>query len=140
MLKIIYIIIKENNMNTKIKTFFLINTILFSHNLLSSEFMIKLAGKNNIVVEPSTQNVIPDNNNPPVSVYSSCNDILLNNAAASTGVHTVYNGSKEYDVYCDMNSFSGGWTLVAQQYESDPVTNWNEGIQPDYNPASTSIG
>jgi hypothetical protein len=32
----------------------------------------------------------------------------------------------------------GGWTLVLAQYEDDPVTNWNEGIQSDYDPSLTT--
>ena len=28
-----------------------------------------------------------------------------------------------------------GWTMLAAQYEADPVTDWNEGIQSDYDPS-----
>jgi len=35
-------------------------------------------------------------------------------------------------VYCNMSIAGGGWTMVVAQFEGDPVKNWNEGIQADY--------
>jgi len=44
-------------------------------------------------------------------------------------------------VYCNMTTDGGGWTMVVAQFETDPVTNWNEGIQADYDPSlSTKAG
>ena len=37
-----------------------------------------------------------------------------------------------------MTSLGGGWTRVVAQLESDRVTNWDEGIQPDYDPSLSS--
>jgi hypothetical protein len=37
-----------------------------------------------------------------------------------------------------MESEGGGWTLIAAQYETDPVTDWDEGFQPDYDPGPGS--
>ncbi|MDD4409791.1 MAG: DUF2341 domain-containing protein, partial [Candidatus Pacebacteria bacterium] len=44
-------------------------------------------------------------------------------------------GNDPIEVYCDMTTDGGGWTLIAAQYENDPVVDWNEGIQADYDPA-----
>jgi hypothetical protein len=41
------------------------------------------------------------------------------------------------DVYCDMTTGDGGWTLVAAQYERDPVA-WSQGIQANYDPTLNS--
>ena len=43
-------------------------------------------------------------------------------------------GVEPFNVYCDQDSAGGGWTMVVAQYEQDPVTNWNEGVQSDYDP------
>ncbi|MDD4409556.1 MAG: fibrinogen-like YCDxxxxGGGW domain-containing protein, partial [Candidatus Pacebacteria bacterium] len=43
-------------------------------------------------------------------------------------------GNDPIEVYCDMTTDGGGWTLIAAQYENDPVVDWNEGIQADYDP------
>ena len=73
--------------------------------------------------------------------YSSCKDILDNGKSTGDGVYSIKVNSKEFDVYCDMTSAGGGWTMVVAQFEQDPVTNWNEGIQPDYDPSlSTKKG
>jgi hypothetical protein len=68
-------------------------------------------------------------------VFSSCLDIKTQNPAAASGVHAITVGGKAFDVYCDMESAGGGWTMVVAQFEADPVTNWNEGIQADYDPS-----
>lgn len=39
-----------------------------------------------------------------------------------------------FKVYCDMISDWWWWTMISAQFESDPVTNWNEWIQADYDP------
>ena len=66
---------------------------------------------------------------------SSCKDILDNGKSTGNGIYTINVNSKEFDVYCDMTSAGGGWTMVVAQFEQDPVTNWNEGIQADYDPS-----
>ena len=41
----------------------------------------------------------------------------------------------------DISPAGGGWTMVVAQFEQDPVTDWNEGIQADYDPSlSTGKG
>jgi len=37
-----------------------------------------------------------------------------------------------------MTTDGGGWTLVVAQFDTNPVTNWNEGIQSDYDPRLVS--
>ncbi|TNF38356.1 MAG: hypothetical protein EP329_00705 [Deltaproteobacteria bacterium] len=65
--------------------------------------------------------------------------------AASPGlsgvsVHTldaVGDGTGVFDALCDMTTYGGGWTLVAAQFEADPVL-WDEGRQADYDPSLAS--
>jgi hypothetical protein len=75
---------------------------------------------------------------PEVVVASSCLDLKAKRPEAPSGVHAITVGGKAFDVYCDMESAGGGWTLVVAQFETDPVTNWNEGIQADYDPSLAS--
>ncbi|MDD2871708.1 MAG: fibrinogen-like YCDxxxxGGGW domain-containing protein [Candidatus Gracilibacteria bacterium] len=85
---------------------------------------------------------------------TSCSDLLAQSTWKNTYTGSPWNGTKFNDgvywikpastvfkVYCDMTSDGGGWTMVVAQFESDPVTNWNEGIQGDYDPTlATSKG
>lgn len=71
------------------------------------------------------------------NTYSSCLEILNNNASTGNGVYTINNGS-DYSVYCDMTTEGGGWTLIVAQYENGNVTNWNQGIQGNYDPSLSS--
>jgi len=56
----------------------------------------------------------------PPSVYgdaaacagSSCQDILSQRSGAADGVYVVSTGSGAFDVYCDMSTDGGGWTLL----------------------------
>jgi hypothetical protein len=66
---------------------------------------------------------------------NSCKSILDAGGSTGSGVYTITpNGGPEIDVYCDMTADGGGWTLIAAQFETDALANWNEGIQPDYDP------
>jgi len=66
---------------------------------------------------------------------SSCLDLKTKKPQTASGVHAITMGGNSFDVYCDMETAGGGWTMVVAQYEHDPVTNWNEGIQSDYDPS-----
>ena len=110
----------------KILTIALLPTMLCADN-----YLLQLEDKHyksNILIEPVTEeNVTPEE----PQILSSCEDIYQSNNASVSGVFTVDNGSKEYSVYCHFEN--GGWTLVAAQFEDNPI-DWNEGIQPDYAP------
>ncbi|MFA6348460.1 MAG: fibrinogen-like YCDxxxxGGGW domain-containing protein [Candidatus Paceibacterota bacterium] len=76
-----------------------------------------------------------------VGTAKSCSE-LKERGDNTSGVKQIdpdgIGGNGAINVYCDMTTDGGGWTLVASQFESDPVTNWNEGIQTNYNPAITN--
>ena len=71
-------------------------------------------------------------------IYASCKEILEAGKSTGNGVYTINNGSKDYNVYCDMNTDGGGWTLVVAAFEDYILYNWNEGIQSDYQPDLTT--
>lgn len=66
---------------------------------------------------------------------TSCKDILNSGGSTGSGIYTITLSSSQERVYCDMATAGGGWTMVVAQFENDPVTNWDEGIQPDYDPS-----
>ncbi len=71
--------------------------------------------------------------------YASCKSILDAGESQGDGLYTINPpGASSLEVYCDMTSAGGGWTLVVAQLEADPVRNWDEGIQADYDPTLTS--
>ena len=69
---------------------------------------------------------------------ASCLELKASGITTS-GIYTIdtdgEGSNAPFQVYCDMTTDGGGWTLVAAQYENDPITNWNEGIQSDYDPS-----
>jgi hypothetical protein len=79
-------------------------------------------------------------------LHRSCKDILNAGDSTGDGTYTIdpdgYNGpTAPMSVYCDMSTDGGGWTMVVAQFEADPVTDWNEGTQSDYDPTlATSKG
>lgn len=85
------------------------------------------------------------NPTPPVSetpeepqaptIYSSCLEIKQSKPSSASGLYNLAINGSEMSVYCDMVSGGGGWTMVAAQFEGDFLSNWNEGMQSDYDPS-----
>lgn len=76
---------------------------------------------------------------PAISEHPSCKSILDSGDSSGNGVYQIHpQGGNPIDVYCDMTTDGGGWTLVVAQFETDAVGNWNEGTQPDYDPTLAS--
>ncbi len=72
-------------------------------------------------------------------VYDSCLSVLEAGKSTGDGVYQITpQGGLPIEVYCDMSSVGGGWTLVAAQFEADPLPNWGEGPQADYDPTLAS--
>ena len=91
---------------------------------------------NNDLVIEITKNELFNRICKAKNTYSSCNELLNNIPTTISGVYTINpSGIENINVYCDMDNDEGGWTLVAAQYEADPETSWDKGIQADYDPS-----
>lgn len=67
-------------------------------------------------------------------VYHSCKELSDAKLLSGAGVYQIKpNGTDEISVYC-----VGASTMIVAQFETDPVSNWNEGIQEDYDPTLAS--
>lgn len=101
--------------------------LLFSlSSIASASYIMKFSSS-------QSKGMIPES--PKVSgPADSCKDILDNGNSNGSGVYSITVNGNEFNVYCDMESSGGGWTMVLAQFEQDPVLNWNEGVQGDYNP------
>lgn len=66
------------------------------------------------------------------SIAASCYAHLLANPGAPSGWYTLDPDGDGPGVaqsyYCDMTSEGGGWTRIVRQTETEPVTNWNGGV------------
>jgi hypothetical protein len=112
-------------MNKKVINILVVPLLFFS-GFASAEYLMKFSNS-------QSKGMIPEASSSPL--YSSCKEILDNGQSIGNGVYSINVNSKEFDVYCDMTSAGGGWTMVVAQFEQDPVTNWNEGVQVDYDPS-----
>lgn len=105
-------------------------SLLCVSNIVHADYLMKFTNSQSIGLIPEKQ--------ANSSVSSSCKEILDSGKSTGNGVYTISVNSNEFDVYCDMTSAGGGWTMVVAQFEQDPVSNWNEGIQADYDPTLVS--
>lgn len=69
---------------------------------------------------------------PEPNIASSCKEILDNGNSIGDGLYEIEVNSKVFNIRCDMTTNGGGWSLIVLQYESNPISNWNEGIQSSY--------
>lgn len=70
-------------------------------------------------------------------IHNSCQS-HYNSGARENGIYRITNNGNSYDVFCDMISDGGGWTLVVAQFSNNPVINWNQGVVDGYNPNPNS--
>ena len=93
-----------------------------------------------------TFTIIEDGSISPI-VYASCKELLDNRASSTSWVYTINpSWSEEFEVYCDMETDWGGWTLVKRFWKKITVWSFNpwplardsqiwniEDIRPDSN-------
>uniref|UniRef100_A0A7E4UT68 Fibrinogen C-terminal domain-containing protein n=1 Tax=Panagrellus redivivus TaxID=6233 RepID=A0A7E4UT68_PANRE len=64
---------------------------------------------------------------PSPTKYADCGEIL-EAGIKDSGVYTVTLGGDEFQVYCDMTTESGGWTVIQQRLNAD-LEFWNQNWQ-----------
>jgi hypothetical protein len=82
----------------------------------ADNFIIKLDNKhydNNITIQTEESS-----NNAPTNL-SSCKELMDGGHSSGDGVYTVTLNSGIIDVFCDMTTDGGGWTLVSHIYDKD---------------------
>lgn len=91
-----------------------------------------ITGNKDTLSRPNIPEPIP----PEAGIYHSCKELFEDpeSPMSGDGLYTITpDGNTDINVYC-----KGAATLIVAQFESDPVRNWNEGRQSDYDPSLTS--
>ncbi len=107
---------------------FAVTTLFLLSSTASANYIIKFTSGPSKGMIPKPEAVEP-------LAAGSCKEILDSGNSTGDGVYSITVNENEFNVYCDMTSAGGGWTMVVAQFEQDPVANWNEGIQADYDPS-----
>ncbi len=129
------------------KFYFLIMLLILSNNLNAELFVKKKVRFATCEERVKTGNfkgagmyTLYNQNNEPFQkycqefYYESCKELYDNSDIRISGVYEIIHNEKQYPVYCNMTDNGGGWTMVVAQYENNPIQ-WDEGIQPDYDPS-----
>lgn len=107
--------------------------VLLSTNVLSGqyEFHQRVPG-----LKSNVDDVVVD-----LSDASSCKELKNRSSSIPSGNYTITTVSgNDIAVYCDMDSYGGGWTLIVSQYELSPVA-WNVGVSSSFVPSfSEKVG
>lgn len=107
----------------KYKKTIITTLILTSMNLMASDFYVFIKKNKNyeIIEEPR--------------IFNSCSAILLDDPLKESGYYTVnVNETESTEVYCNMETDSGGWTLVTRLNTTDANTRkWNDTFWTDTN-------
>jgi hypothetical protein len=115
------------------------------HNIVQPSIVFNVEMKFARGTDGDLTNHAPALGGSQASAAPSCQIIKTAASDSEDGVYwldvTGGDTSDAFQAYCDMTSEGGGWTMIAAQFEQDPVLDWNEGIQPDYDPTlATSKG